>query len=44
MTSFDITHKINRLNLDFYKGVRQGLLMIIPAIIGYLCVISNLDY
>lgn len=29
--------KINRLNLDFYKGVRQGLLMIIPAIIGYLC-------
>lgn len=28
--------KINRLNLDFYKGVRQGLLMIIPAIIGYL--------
>ncbi len=28
--------KINRLNLDFYKGVRQGLLMIIPAI-GYLC-------
>lgn len=29
--------KINRLNLDFYKGVRQGLLMIVPAIIGYLC-------
>lgn len=29
--------KINRQNLDFYKGIRQGLLMIIPALIGYLC-------
>lgn len=28
--------KINRQNLDFYKGIRQGLLMIIPALIGYL--------
>ena len=44
MTSFDITYKNNRLNLDFYKGIRQGLLMIIPAIIGYLCGNFNLDY